>query len=101
MAESGFAPWWRTIIAPNALRWLGRGWHKEALAQNLTAVLGMLMVAVVVLMSIFAPVLSPHDPLAQEITRRLRPPFWMPDGTTTNLLGTDALGRDILSRLIF
>ncbi|MBI1801566.1 MAG: ABC transporter permease [Chloroflexi bacterium] len=81
-------------------RWR-RAWRKETFAQSLTALIGGLMVALVVLASIFAEAISPHDPLAQEITQRLRPPFWMEGGTGANLLGTDSLGRDILSRMIF
>lgn len=51
---------------------------------------------VVVLIAIFAPVLSPHNPTAIHILHRLKPP-----GTPGHVLGTDSLGRDILSRLLY
>jgi peptide/nickel transport system permease protein len=52
-------------------------------------------------MAVFAPILAPHDALVQDITARLRPPAWQPLGSLDNLLGTDQLGRDLLSRIIF
>jgi peptide/nickel transport system permease protein len=50
---------------------------------------------------IAAPVLAPHDPQAQILEDRLRPPRWAEDGSPAYLLGTDNLGRDILSRIIY
>jgi ABC-type dipeptide/oligopeptide/nickel transport system permease subunit len=47
-----------------------------------------------------APWLSPHDPLAVNIRQRLAPPAWMAGGTPQHLLGTDQVGRDLLSRVI-
>jgi peptide/nickel transport system permease protein len=49
----------------------------------------------------FAPAVAPRDPLAQDLDRRLRPPFGVPGGSAGNLLGTDHIGRDVLSRLIY
>ncbi|MGE0597956.1 MAG: ABC transporter permease [Dehalococcoidia bacterium] len=54
-----------------------------------------------VLIGLAAPLIAPHDPNAQELVERLRPPFWEDRGSTTYLLGTDNLGRDVLSRLIY
>ncbi|MEQ8397003.1 ABC transporter permease [Thalassobaculum sp.] len=71
------------------LGWLG-------LARNPLAMLGLAIVVTLILAAIFAPLLAPHDPLAQDLGRRLLPP-----GTDGNLLGTDELGRDILSRLLY
>ncbi len=51
--------------------------------------------------AVFAPWLAPEDPEKIVLTRRLTPPFWMEGGTLAHPLGTDSLGRDILSRLIF
>jgi ABC-type dipeptide/oligopeptide/nickel transport system permease subunit len=48
-----------------------------------------------------APWISPHDPLAVNIRHRLGPPAWMEGGTTEHLLGTDQVGRDLLSRMIY
>lgn len=62
---------------------------------------GGLVILALVLVAIFAPWVAPHDPLTQHILGRLKPPVWMPGGTTEYLLGTDQLGRDLLSRIIF
>lgn len=55
----------------------------------------------IVLAAILAPLVAPHDPNAQSITDRLSPPAWMTGGSAHYLLGTDELGRDILSRMIY
>jgi len=49
----------------------------------------------------FANQLAPHNPEVGSLTARFKPPFWVPGGSTDYLLGTDQLGRDVLSRLIF
>ena len=49
----------------------------------------------------FAPLLAPHSPIDQTLRDRLLPPAWMLGGKDKYLLGTDAFGRDILSRLIY
>lgn len=54
-----------------------------------------------VLTAIFAPWLTPHDPDATQILAKLKPPAWMEGGEATHLLGTDQLGRDLLSRCIY
>ena len=53
-----------------------------------------------VIMGVFGRWFSPHDPNQMKLAVSLTPPFWQEGGTTTYLLGTDHLGRDILSRLI-
>ena len=55
----------------------------------------------ILLAAVFAPWLSPHDPYAQDVTQRLIPPFWNAKGSWEHILGTDKLGRDYLSRLLF
>ena len=52
-------------------------------------------------MALLAPLLAPHDPYAQDLTRRLIPPIWYEKGTWAHPLGTDNLGRDYLSRTIY
>lgn len=69
--------------------------------RNKTAVAGMMLVSLFILTAIFAPVLSPHNPNETSLYDQLKPPLWHEKGTTKNILGTDDLGRDILSRLIF
>jgi peptide/nickel transport system permease protein len=50
---------------------------------------------------VFAPLIAPYDPGAQDLLVRLRPPAWTAAGDSSHLLGTDQLGRDILSRLCY
>lgn len=64
-------------------------------------VIGSVILALIVLAALFAPWLSPHDPYAQEVTQRLIPPAWYAKGSWEHLLGTDKLGRDYLSRLLY
>jgi ABC-type dipeptide/oligopeptide/nickel transport system permease subunit len=56
---------------------------------------------VIVLSSVLAPWVAPHDPLAVNIRHRLAPPAWMQGGATQHLLGTDQTGRDLFSRVIY
>jgi ABC-type dipeptide/oligopeptide/nickel transport system permease subunit len=55
----------------------------------------------IVATTVLAPWISPHDPLAVNIRHRLAPPAWMEGGSAENLLGTDQVGRDLLSRMIY
>ncbi len=74
------------------------GFLRKIVASRLAA-LGLILTVAVAFMAIFAPWLTPFDPAAQDVTQRLIPPFGRtPEGL--HLLGTDALGRDVLSRLI-
>ena len=61
----------------------------------------IVIIAVIVGMALFAPLLAPHDPIAQTLKDKLLPPFWLDGGSLTYPLGTDGFGRDILSRLIY
>lgn len=63
--------------------------------------LGLVLLGVIFAMAIFAPLLAPFDPYDQDLSRRLIPPFWSPKANPAHLLGTDNLGRDYLSRLIY
>jgi peptide/nickel transport system permease protein len=60
-----------------------------------------LILGCIALVAIFANLLAPHNPEIGSLTARFKPPFWQTGGTTKYLLGTDQLGRDVLSRLIF
>jgi peptide/nickel transport system permease protein len=64
-------------------------------------VVGGGIVAALVVLALLAPWISPHDPLAQVLADRLKPPAWLPGGSPTYLLGTDANGRDLLSRILW
>jgi dipeptide transport system permease protein len=68
---------------------------------NRGAVLGLIVLALMVLLAVFAPLIAPHDPTMQYRDALLVPPAWTADGRSEFLLGTDPLGRDILSRMIF
>ncbi|WP_342608432.1 ABC transporter permease [Vibrio tritonius] len=63
--------------------------------------LGAGVLLLVVLGAILAPVIAPHDPYAQEITQRMIPPVWHDKGSWDHILGTDKLGRDYFSRLLY
>jgi peptide/nickel transport system permease protein len=63
--------------------------------------LGGTVIALMVGVALLAPLLAPHDPYAQSLIRRLRPPVWLEGGSWTHPLGTDHLGRDYLSRLMY
>jgi dipeptide transport system permease protein len=69
--------------------------------QNKGAVAGLVVFALLVLVAIFAPLLAPHDPTQQYRDALLAPPIWQEGGKSGFLLGTDAVGRDMLSRLIY
>jgi len=70
-------------------------------SQNKGAVVGLAVFILLVLMAIFAPIVAPHSPDVQYRDSFLVPPVWMDGGKGAYLLGTDAVGRDILSRLIY
>ena len=69
--------------------------------RHLKIAVPLLIVLTVVLLAVFADALAPFDPTAQHLTYRLRPPRWAARGDPRFLLGTDHLGRDILSRLLY
>ena len=60
-----------------------------------------LILAAIALMAVFANLLAPYDPEIGSLAARFRPPAWQAGGSVEFLLGTDHLGRDVLSRLIF
>ncbi|NWF54676.1 MAG: ABC transporter permease [Syntrophaceae bacterium] len=78
-------------------------WRKilKKLIENKGAVFGLIMVMAVIFSAIFAPFLSPHDPIFQDVEKRLFPPIGQEGANREHLLGTDHLGRDIVSRLIY
>lgn len=63
------------------------------------AMLGLICLTALALLALFAPYLAPHDPFHQDVTRRLQPGFWA--GNWEHPLGTDQVGRDTLSRLLY
>jgi peptide/nickel transport system permease protein len=69
--------------------------------RSISTGLGLLIVGGVLAVALGAGLLAPHDPFAQDLSQRMIPPRWMDGGMPSHLLGTDQLGRDYLSRLIF
>lgn len=74
-------------------------WHD--LWADKAAMLGAVFLLLLTFTAIFADWIAPYDPAAQNIIARLRPPAWLDRGSWDHFLGTDHLGRDVLSRLIF
>jgi len=73
----------------------------EKLLKNKTGVAGLIIISIFVFLALFAPLMSPHDPVENALYDQLKPPMWEEGGSAKNILGTDDLGRDMLSRLIF
>lgn len=69
--------------------------------RNAGMIVGALIVGFVLFCGIFASWLAPHDPFAQDLMNRLQVPMWMEGGDPSHVFGTDQLGRDYLSRLIY
>jgi peptide/nickel transport system permease protein len=73
----------------------------KRLVANPALAIGAGLLSFIVLVALFAPWLAPHDPYAQDLTNRTIPPVWDSKGSWVHPLGTDSLGRDYLSRLIY
>jgi peptide/nickel transport system permease protein len=73
----------------------------KLLARDRAGALGLIMFLIVVLSAVFAAQLAPYDPLKQNLRNAKKPPAWSEKGSTQYPLGTDNLGRDLLSRIIY
>jgi peptide/nickel transport system permease protein len=73
----------------------------KLLARDRAGTLGLIMFLIVVLSAVFAAQLAPYDPLKQNLRNAKKPPAWSEKGSTQYPLGTDNLGRDLLSRIIY
>ncbi|MFD0681173.1 MULTISPECIES: ABC transporter permease [unclassified Paenibacillus] len=81
-----------------------KGWLKSAfkrLVQSKTGAVGMVVLFVIAIIAVAAPVLALHDPAQTNVARKLLPPAWAARGLAEYPFGTDNLGRDIWSRLIY
>lgn len=78
---------------------LAEFWHY--FSRNKGAVIGLVIFLVILAVAIFAPIVAPHSPSEQNRDALLLVPVWSEGGNASYLLGTDAVGRDILSRLIY
>ena len=90
-----------TIGRAPATSWVGgqpRAWQR--LARSVVALVSGFAFLCVVAVAILAPMVAPHDPGRQSLIRRYTPPFWQPGGSAEHPLGTDHIGRDVLSRIV-
>jgi peptide/nickel transport system permease protein len=85
-------------VSPAALR---TAWRSTALRTEGLPMFPVAILLVFALLAIFADVIAPHDPQVGLLGERFRPPAWQQGGSSAHLLGTDHVGRDVLSRLIF
>jgi peptide/nickel transport system permease protein len=77
------------------------GYILRTFFRHKAAVFGVCVLGLILISALFAKTVAPHDPLATNLKYRLAPPFWVEGGSTEFLLGTDQLGRDVLSRIIY
>ncbi|WP_158734574.1 ABC transporter permease [Alteribacillus sp. YIM 98480] len=91
-----------TASAPSEHKRLSslRRWIR-LLLQSKTGTVGLFIVLSVFLVAVFAPWIAPHNPAENNLASMLQPPFWMDGGSTDHILGTDNLGRDIFSRIVY
>ncbi|MET9127393.1 ABC transporter permease [Streptomyces sp. NPDC004528] len=73
----------------------------RTLLRNRLAVAALAVLAIMLLLAVLAPLIAPYDPNSQDLLLRLRPPVWQSGGSGAHPLGTDQLGRDMLSRVIY
>ena len=73
----------------------------RAFSENRGAVIGLAVLTIILVVAVFAPLLAPHDPVEQYKGFTKLPPFWMAGADSRFLLGTDAVGRDTLTRLMY
>ena len=101
MIGAGSRPATASAAPPQPLEGRGRVGQRRRVRLGLRAVLGSVLAGTVVLVAALGPVFAPADPTSQQISQRLRPPVWQHNGTQEHILGTDQLGRDLLSRLLY
>jgi ABC-type dipeptide/oligopeptide/nickel transport system permease subunit len=76
-------------------------YYGRFLWRDKSGVIGLIMFLTVVFAAVFAPWIAPYDPLEQNLRASKAPPVWQAEGSWDHILGTDNLGRDIFSRLIY
>ncbi len=86
-------------LDPSRRRRLAEFWHY--FSENRGAVMGLWVFILLVIVALAAPLIAPHSPTAQYRDAVLLPPFWEQGGRISYLLGTDAVGRDMFSRLLY
>ena len=73
----------------------------RSLMRNSVGIVGLVIVAIVLITALAGPLFAPHNPAKLNVKTRYIPPAWSAEGDSRYLLGTDQLGRDVLSRLIY
>ncbi|GLS80736.1 nickel transporter permease [Paracoccus marinus] len=102
MSDAGTAPglraWLNTDTPRSRLQARSiSAWNAwQTLSSNALAMVGLGIIVLLIMMAIFAPLIATHAPNAQDLAGRLRPPGWQ-----GHILGTDELGRDIFSRIVY
>jgi len=102
MAAEGPPPAGAVFAAPVPPR--AAPWARRRLWRTLrrgSGLFNIAFLALVVASAILAPAITPYDPAASEVTKRLLPPVWIGGGSSAHLLGTDQLGRDVFARLVY
>lgn len=92
----GSEPEREPVRTPTGFRYI---WKQLIISK--TGMFGAVLVLLVVLTAICAPLLASHDPAAVNPLNRLKPPAWLEGGSSEYLLGTDNLGRDMWSRIVY
>jgi peptide/nickel transport system permease protein len=73
----------------------------KRLRRDVVAIVGLAVIVVSAVVAIFAPALAPGDPIKNSLLDRLTPPMWLDGGSAKHPLGTDTLGRDVASRMLY
>ena len=100
MSETPFRPMGPQIMGEEIMAPSPREEMRRRAKSHVGLIFGLGIVLMAAVVAIFAPVLAPYDPYDQDLAKRLVDPVWT-TGDWSHILGTDALGRDYLSRLIF
>ncbi|MEK5492219.1 ABC transporter permease [Paenibacillus sp. FSL R7-0297] len=87
------------LVAEGKPSGFGLGWKR--LLRSKTGTFGAVLVLLVTLTALLAPLLAGQDPAAIDPLNRLKPPMWMDGGSAAHWLGTDNLGRDMWSRIVY
>jgi peptide/nickel transport system permease protein len=101
MENSNMTPDFSSNLEPNmkkaarARKW----WWLDDLKRSPLAILGITVIILMSIIAIFAPILTKYDPTSVDLANRLKPPMPFKGSTSSHILGTDALGRDIAARL--
>ncbi|MFC2002258.1 hypothetical protein ACFLUZ_07175, partial [Chloroflexota bacterium] len=83
------------------LTWVANRFRPIFTTRKKVYIIPWFFIILIILMAAFADFLAPHAPDLMSLPNKLKPPFWIEGGSTRFLLGTDTIGRDILSRIIY